>query len=122
MFNKGVNPMQAMQMIRKAKKAIEIGSNNFEEKESIFEYQNGMIKIKTKGDLIKEIDLTNKEFKDMLVSDPEMASDLLSSSFNSLKISLNEAKTNEIILAAEKTNVSKHIIESIRNEDMLSMI
>lgn len=121
MFNKNANPMQMMQMITKAKKAIILGSENFEEKSSVYAYHNKMIEIKTKGDLIQEINF-NDEYKSTLSEDPEMASDLLCSSMNSLRWSLNNSKTEEIIAAAEKLKVSKHIVDSIRNEDMLNMM
>ncbi len=116
------NPMALMQGMDKIKKAVKEGGQSFENHEKEHTFQNGLIKIKTRGDNIVRMNLSSDEVKEFMNDDIETFEDILSAAINSIRVDLVDLRTQFIIDKAKELKVPPQLMNMLNKENILDSL
>lgn len=115
------NPLMMLPQLKKAQQAIDEAGEKFNTLELNHSYHNEIIKMKSKGDNIIGINLTNDKFQEILKEDPETAEDLVCAAINSVRSDLSKKRADLIVERAKTLKVPQNIIDSMSNVDLNGM-
>jgi DNA-binding protein YbaB len=103
----------------KIQKIIKTSLENFSKSNSKESFQKGLITIYTRGDVIKNIEMS-KEYITMLGKDKKMAEDILVSSISTMTAKVKSKKMEMLKKDALDAGVSPELVSQVSDNDLLS--
>jgi DNA-binding protein YbaB len=121
MFIGKSNPMKLLTQLPKIQSTIQKSLKEFSQNELTKEFHSGLIKIKFKGDEIKEIDISD-ELQGMISDDKEMGSDLIVSAIKSMNAFVNEERMKKLEKDAKESGVDPSVVAQVFSNPMVSSL